>query len=1007
MPLNLIHGPPNSGRAGLVRERFTAALPRDPLLVVPNVDDVYTFERELAGSGRDALLGGKVATFEALFGEVAATAGLAANPSMTAAQRLRLVREAVARTPLRVLARSAERPGFAIALDELIGELRAAGTDPDGVAAAAGEPGEAPYLAELASLYRSYLGLCEELDCADEHATAVAAIAALRRDPDLWRGRPVLLYGFDDLTGEQLELVEALARAAEVTVALTYEDRAALAARARLLEALRDLGASERATEPNPANTASSLLFRLERTFLTEAAERTTPDESLAILRSAGERGEAEAIGSEIAALIAAGTDPGAIAVALREPASAGPLYQRVLGGLGIPVAVEAEIPVSRTATGATLAALLRAALGSGSAADLLTYLRGPRRAPPAGVDWLERKVRRRRIGDAPAVAAALAEQSGEAPAAYERLRALAGDRPALLRECANLARDIAEWPLARPETRGVVPGPGAALELRAAAAIAAALEQLGELGGLEPAAAELITILDELRMPLWRGPAAGRVRVASPYRLRASRFEALFVASLQDGEFPRHGGGSPFLSDEQRAALGLPERAEAEAEERYLFYACLSLPTDRLFLSYRGSDEEGVAEARSPFIDEIRRLLDPPPPADGGADPVEAALTRGRALSEVVFAPEAAPSEDELARSLAVRGADPGGLAVPRALAERIGERLARARAATLRPVGLRNPHVLGELAEREGFGGTTLEGFAVCSYRWFVGHELDPGAIEPRPDPLTQGNLLHEALHRLYREQPGGDPLPRRDSLERWRRRSREIAAEVCDEAGLSRDHPTDRATRRRVSGLIEALLEREADRPAVALPDPELLEASFGEETERGPLELDGLQLHGRIDRVDVAPSGGVVRDYKLGKATRHEDFAKQGKLQLPLYMVALRELWGIEPLAGLYQSLSATRDPRPRGLGLTEQRDGDLVGVDLPGTDWLEREEFEEVLRVARGEAARIVGEMRGGRIRRNPIEGTCPSYCTYAPICRRERGPIAEREPPEAEEESLQ
>ncbi len=43
MALNLIHGPPNSGKAGLVRQGFAAALDRDPVLVVPTVDDVFAF----------------------------------------------------------------------------------------------------------------------------------------------------------------------------------------------------------------------------------------------------------------------------------------------------------------------------------------------------------------------------------------------------------------------------------------------------------------------------------------------------------------------------------------------------------------------------------------------------------------------------------------------------------------------------------------------------------------------------------------------------------------------------------------------------------------------------------------------------------------------------------------------------------------------------------------------------------------------------------------------------
>src|SRR5262249_58356152 len=105
-----------------------------------------------------------------------------------------------------------------------------------------------------------------------------------------------------------------------------------------------------------------------------------------------------------------------------------------------------------------------------------------------------------------------------------------------------------------------------------------------------------------------------GRVRVTSPYRIRAGRVDHLFVASLQDGEFPRRGGAQPLLDDDQRAELGLPARADPEDEERYLFYVCLSRPARTLHLCWRSCDDEGAAESRSPFLDDVRDLLEPAP---------------------------------------------------------------------------------------------------------------------------------------------------------------------------------------------------------------------------------------------------------------------------------------------------------------------------------------------------------------------------------------------------------
>jgi hypothetical protein len=154
MPLTLIHGPPNSGRAGLVSERFISALGHDPVLVVPTLDDVFAFERELC-AGRRALLGGSILIFRGLFGEVAKAVGEAVPTPLTEAQRIRLLRAAIDGAELGPLRRSANRPGFAAALDELIEELQASGLDPESVAAGASTLEGSAYLGDLAALYRA------------------------------------------------------------------------------------------------------------------------------------------------------------------------------------------------------------------------------------------------------------------------------------------------------------------------------------------------------------------------------------------------------------------------------------------------------------------------------------------------------------------------------------------------------------------------------------------------------------------------------------------------------------------------------------------------------------------------------------------------------------------------------------------------------------------------------------------------------------------------------------
>src|SRR5205085_7985237 len=104
-----------------------------------------------------------------------------------------------------------------------------------------------------------------------------------------------------------------------------------------------------------------------------------------------------------------------------------------------------------------------------------------------------------------------------------------------------------------------------------------------------------------------------------------------------------------------------------------------------------------------------------------------------------------------------------------------------------------------------------------------------------------------------------------------------------------------------------------------------DPEALELRFGfEEESRPALELsEGVRLRGMIDRLDVDGRGGaIVRDYKSG-GTRAEysaaRWSEDRQLQVALYMIAVRELLGLEPVAGFYQPLGGD-DLRARGAFL---------------------------------------------------------------------------------------
>jgi RecB family exonuclease len=159
------------------------------------------------------------------------------------------------------------------------------------------------------------------------------------------------------------------------------------------------------------------------------------------------------------------------------------------------------------------------------------------------------------------------------------------------------------------------------------------------------------------------------------------------------------------------------------------------------------------------------------------------------------------------------------------------------------------------------------------------------------------------------------------------------------------------------------------------------------------ERSPQELqrgldlgDGLTLSGKIDRIDTDPfsARGIVQDYKAGK-TAHSasQIEKELRLQIPLYMLVLRDLVGIEPLGGVYRPLAGDR--KPRGLLRVDAKDEVLAGYSP--RDYVEDDAFWRQVETARDNARGLAQRIRGGDVRHDPRGGECPQWCQLWPMCR--------------------
>src|SRR5207245_426711 len=150
--------------------------------------------------------------------------------------------------------RSSTTSGFAESLVHALGELESGLLDP------------ADVTGELAALYGAYRRELDRLGRSDRDLERRRAVERLQNDLDAWHGEPVFAYGFEDLTGAEWALLEALAGRAEVSVSLPYEPgRVAFASLARTatdLSALAEGSLEELA--PRSADYAHPALAHLE-----------------------------------------------------------------------------------------------------------------------------------------------------------------------------------------------------------------------------------------------------------------------------------------------------------------------------------------------------------------------------------------------------------------------------------------------------------------------------------------------------------------------------------------------------------------------------------------------------------------------------------------------------------------------------------------------------------------------------------------------------------------------
>lgn len=285
---------------------------------------------------------------------------------------------------------------------------------------------------------------------------------------------------------------------------------------------------------------------------------------------------------------------------------------------------------------------------------------------------------------------------------------------------------------------------------------------------------------------------------------------------------------------------------------------------------------------------------------------------------------------------------------------------------------------------------GGTgMLASQSACPFQAVARYRLGARALEePRtgPDARDRGQLVHQALERLWRQLGDQRTLLSRDSVA-----LEGLIADVVADA-------VERLARRRPRTYTDRLKAVEADTLQ------RLLRTWLAQEQQRPPftvaareqprtIELAGLSISLRLDRVDrLADGSHLVIDYKTGRIAGNSflDGDRPDQPQLPVYALVADT-----PVTGVLAARVRADDPGFCGMVCGDE--GPAGAQHRSAEDWARQLDNWQVV------LTRLATAFREGDAAVDPKNGsaTCRT-CDLATLCRIHEAGTGEDDPEAAE-----
>ena len=457
------------------------------------------------------------------------------------------------------------------------------------------------------------------------------------------------------------------------------------------------------------------------------------------------------------------------------------------------------------------------------------------------------------------------------------------------------------------------VPGMSTELVERDARALTAFFEVLGEVVEMEtergsgrlPVAIWMENLRAALSLTRYniRQKYGYGVYVTSLEEIRGLEFDYLFIVGLNEGELPAKYDPEIFL----------PLRSQEENREtepylqRHLFYQAVSSFRKKLYLVYPLQRDE-VRLVRSSFIDAVTDVVE-----------CETTDETGVQVRSIYNVHQLIESESVFPGARAGISADPfvSGL---------LPSNLERCRTAeTARYRDDRESEFAGKLTDAEltagldekldkrVFSAAQLESLSRCGFQFFARRILQIAEvpdIETSLSAVERGAVLHKILYRFYAELSKMRRLGNaKDELDLLL----SVGRDVLDGLGIGSDgsfgrdlFEIERETilgTEDVPGTLRLFLAKVQSKLSEYGFSPENFEVGFGMKSGDGkvvtdPVEIGGVALQGKIDRIDSNTNGLTIFDYKTSAANAtHRDVIRDKiSPQLIIYMDALNKMPG---------------------------------------------------------------------------------------------------------------